>query len=152
VESLSVRQSLAGKHILLIGFTGFIGKVWLAKILEEIPEIAKVYLLIRRQRSTTADRRFEKIVAESPLFENLHVRYGDEFGKLLAEKTEVIEGDITQPGLGIKPETAERLKADLDLVINSSGLTDFNPDLRQALSINIDGTIQLIEFLRECDH
>ncbi len=152
VEKLSVRQSLAGKHVLLIGFTGFIGKVWLAKILEEIPDIGKVYLLIRRQRSTTAARRFEKIAAESPLFENLHIKLGDGFGAFLAEKTEVIEGDITQPGLGIEPQTLERMKSNLDLVINSSGLTDFNPDLRQALSINIDGTLHLIDFLRQCDH
>ena len=152
IERLSVRQSLAGKQILLVGFTGFIGKVWLAKILEEIPDIAKVYLLIRRQRSTSAQRRFEKIAAESPLFENLHLRYGDDFGAFLAEKTEVIEGDITQPGLGIEPKTFERLKSELDLVINSSGLTDFNPDLRQALSINIDGALHLIDFQRRCDH
>ena len=152
VERLSVRQSLAGKHVLLIGFTGFIGKVWLAKILEGIPDIAKVYLLIRRQRSTTAERRFEKIVAESPLFENLHIRYGDDFVRFLTEKTEVIEGDITQSGLGIEPETFERLKSNLDQVVNSSGLTDFNPDLRQALSINIDGTLNLVDFLRQCDH
>jgi hypothetical protein len=152
IEKLSVRESLAGKHVLLIGFTGFIGKVWLAKILEEVPDIAKVYLLIRRQRSTTASRRFEKIVAESPLFENLHVRYGDDFGAFLAEKTEVIEGDITQPSLGIESQIFERLKSELDLVINSSGLTDFNPDLRQALLINIDGTLAVIDFLRRCDH
>jgi alcohol-forming fatty acyl-CoA reductase len=151
IERLSVRESLAGKHVLLIGFTGFIGKVWLAKILEEVPEIAKVYLLIRRQRSTTARRRFEKVVAESPLFENLHARHGDDFGAFLSEKIEVIEGDVTQPGLGIAPATFERMKSDLDLVINSSGLTDFNPDLRQALSINIDGTLHLIDFLRRCD-
>jgi thioester reductase-like protein len=152
IERLSARESLAGKHVLLIGFTGFIGKVWLAKILEEIPEIAKVHLLIRRQRSTTARRRFEKIVAESPLFENLHLRYGEDFGAFLSEKIEVIEGDVTRPGLGIEPATFERLKSDLDLVINSSGLTDFNPDLRQALSINIDGTLHVIDFLRQCDH
>ncbi|HEY8460554.1 MAG TPA: SDR family oxidoreductase, partial [Blastocatellia bacterium] len=152
IERLSVRETIAGKRILLIGFTGFIGKVWLAKILEEIPEVAKVYLLIRRQRSTTARRRFEKIVAESPLFENLHARHGENFGAFLAEKTEVIEGDITQPGLGIEAATFERLKSGLDLVINSSGLTDFNPDLRQALSINIDGTLHVIDFLRRCDH
>jgi long-chain acyl-CoA synthetase len=150
IERLSVRESMAGKHVLLIGFTGFIGKVWLAKILEEVPEIAKVYLLIRRQRSTTALRRFEKVVAESPLFENLHIRYGDDFGAFLSEKTEVIEGDVTQPCLGIEPATFERVKSDLDLVINSSGLTDFNPDLRQALSINIDGALHLIDFLRQC--
>src|SRR5262249_37150471 len=41
IERLSVRETLAGKHILLIGFTGFIGKVWLAKIFEEVPDIAK---------------------------------------------------------------------------------------------------------------
>src|SRR5215831_10931033 len=29
VERLSVRESLAGKHFMLIGVTGFIGKVWL---------------------------------------------------------------------------------------------------------------------------
>jgi long-chain acyl-CoA synthetase len=151
IERLSVRESLAGKHVLLIGFTGFIGKVWLAKVLEEVPEIAKVFLLIRRQRSTTARRRFEKVVAESPLFENLHARHGEDFGAFLSEKIEVIEGDVTQPGLGIAPATFERMKSDLDLVINSSGLTDFNPDLRQALSINIDGALHLIDFLRRCD-
>ena len=152
IERLSVRESLAGKHALLVGFTGFIGKVWLAKILEEVPDVAKVYLLIRRQRSTTARRRFEKIVDESPLFENLHLKYGDNFSAFLSEKTEIIEGDITQPGLGIEPETFKRLKSNLDLVINSSGLTDFNPDLRQALLINIEGTLHLINFLRQCHH
>src|SRR5262249_47415691 len=82
--------------------------------------------------------------AESPLFENLHARHGDDFGAFLSEKIEVIEGDVTQPDLGIAPATFERMKSDLDLVINSSGLTDFNPDLRKALSITIDGTLHLI--------
>jgi long-chain acyl-CoA synthetase len=152
IERLSVRESLAGKQVLLIGFTGFIGKVWLAKVLEEIPDIGKIHLLIRRQRSTPAERRFDKIVAESPLFDKLHSKHGDDFDRFLSEKIEVIEGDVSQPGLGITPEKIGQLRSNLDLIINSSGLTDFNPDLRQALSINIDGTIHLIDFLRRCDH
>ena len=44
----SVRDSLRGKHILLIGATGFIGKVWLANLLTDLPEIGRVYLLVRR--------------------------------------------------------------------------------------------------------
>ena len=32
---------LAGKNILLIGVTGFIGKVWLAQLLSEVPESAR---------------------------------------------------------------------------------------------------------------
>src|ERR1700676_5185419 len=66
VERLGVRETLAGKHLLLIGVTGFIGKVWLVDLLEKIPEIRKVTLLIRRNRTTTGQRRFEKIVEESP--------------------------------------------------------------------------------------
>ena len=152
LPALSVRSALAGKHVLLIGATGFIGKVWLAKILQDLPEIGKVYLLIRRQRSTTAERRFEKIVEESPVFASFHERHGEELPRFIGDRVEVVEGDITRPGLGIDPETRRRLCASLDLVINSSGLTDFNPDLRQALTINVDGTLHLIDFLRQCDH
>ena len=55
---LSVRGALRGKHVLLIGGTGFIGKVWLANLLTELPEIGRVYLLIREHRSATALERF----------------------------------------------------------------------------------------------
>ena len=113
--------------------TGFIGKVWLTKILNDVPEIGKVYLLIRRARSTTAQRRFERIVEESPVFEGFHERYGDELPKFLGDRIEVVEGDVTRKDLGMSPETLQRLRQDLDLVVNSSGLTDFNPDLRDAL-------------------
>jgi long-chain acyl-CoA synthetase len=37
-------------------------------------------------------------------------------------------------------------------VVNSSGLTDFNPDLRQALSINVDATVEVLDFIRRSDH
>jgi thioester reductase-like protein len=151
-EPLSVRRTLAGKNILLIGVTGFIGKVWLAQLLSEIPDIGKIYVLIRRQRSTTAERRFEKIFEESPVFDPLQERLGDRFAEYVAERVEVIEGDVSQPGLGIAPELRARLAASVDLVVNSSGLTDFNPDLRDALASNVGPVVYLTEFLRESDH
>lgn len=150
---LSVHESYRGRTLMLIGFTGFIGKVWLAKLLEDVPEVEKVYLLIRRQRSNSGQKRFEKILRESPLFDPLHTRLGatgEDFDSFIARKVEVIEGDISQPNLGIDPGRLDELKRGLDLIINSSGLTDFNPDLRQALSINVDGTIHLLNFQREC--
>lgn len=150
-EPISMHRSLAGKNILLIGFTGFIGKVWLAKVLQDLPEIGRVYLLIRRQRSTSAQKRFEKIINTSPVFDTLHLKYGDEFGAFLGEKVEVIEGDVSRQHLGIDEAVRQRLYGSLDVVINSSGLTDFNPDLRQALAINVDGTLHLIDFLKDCD-
>ena len=148
----SVRKALGGKRVMLIGVTGFIGKVWLANTLMDLPEIGKLYLLIRRQKSSPAQQRFEKMIEGSPVFDPLFEKYGDRLGSLLAEKIEVVEGDVSQPGLGLDSETAARLRKDLDLIINSSGLTDFNPDLRDALAVNVDSTYHLIEFIRASDH
>jgi fatty acyl-CoA reductase len=148
----SVRKALDGKRVMLIGVTGFIGKVWLANTLMDLPEIGKLYLLIRRQKSSPAQKRFEKMIEGSPVFDPVFEKYGDRLGALLAEKIEVVEGDVSQPGLGLDSETAERLRTDLDLIINSSGLTDFNPDLRDALAVNVDSTYRLVEFIRGSDH
>ena len=152
VEHLNVRESLSGKHLLLIGVTGFIGKVWLVDLLEKIPDIRKVTLLIRRNRTTSAQRRFEKTVEESPTFDTLHDLHGTKLADFLNEKVEVVEGDVSQPGLGLSMEAQTRLQRSLDVIANSAGLTDFNPDLRDALSSNVDSAINLLEFLRKCDH
>jgi hypothetical protein len=150
--TFSVRKALGGKHVMLIGVTGFIGKVWLANTLMDLGEIGKIYLLIRRQKSSPAHTRFERMIEGSPVFDPLFEKYGDRLGALLAEKIEVVEGDVSQPGLGVEPATAARLGGKLDLIINSSGLTDFNPDLRDALAVNVDSTHHLIEFIRGSDH
>jgi len=152
LHPLSVRSTLTGRHIMLMGVTGFIGKVWLVNLLSDLPEVGCIYLLIRRQKSNPALRRFEKMVEESPVFDPLHERYGAGLGRFLAERVEVVEGDASQPGLGLSPEIATRLLSRLDLVVNSSGLTDFNPDLRDALTTNVDAAMHVLDFVRRSDH
>jgi long-chain acyl-CoA synthetase len=152
VQPLSVRRALAGKHVLLVGFTGFIGKVWLANTLLDLPDIGRIYLLIRRQKSNPAVKRFERIVEESPVFDPLYERHGSDLAHFLREKVEVVEGDVTQPGLGIDPEAAARLHERLDVIINSSGLTDFNPELSDALATNVDAALHIMDFVRQSDH
>ena len=71
---------------MLIGVTGFIGKVWLANTLLDLPDVGKIYLLIRRQKSNPAERRFEKMVEESPVFDPLFERYGDGLPRFSARK------------------------------------------------------------------
>ena len=151
-QPLSVRGALAGKHIMLIGVTGFIGKVWLVNTLMDLPEVGRIYLLIRRQKSNTAERRFEKLVEESPAFDPLYERYGVGLARFLAQRVQVVEGDITRADLGLVPEAAELLREKLDVAINSSGLTDFNPDLRDALLTNVDAAVNVVNFVRTTDH
>jgi alcohol-forming fatty acyl-CoA reductase len=148
---LSIRNALCGKHILLIGGTGFIGKVWLAKLLSELPEIGSISLLIRGHRTATALERFQHIIEESPVFDGLAERHGEAFADFLRERVEVLSGDASKPGLGLPPETVQRLGRSLDLIVNSGGLTDFNPELGDALAMNVHSTAYLLDFLRGCD-
>jgi hypothetical protein len=151
-KSLSVRHTLAGKHILLIGATGFIGKVWLANLLTDLPEIGRIYLLVRHNRASTSVERYQRALEESPVFENLAQRHGDGFAAFLRERIEVVDGDVSKPGLGLAPNLRQRLARSLDVIVNSSGLTDFNPDIRDALATNVRATAYTLDFLRECEH
>lgn len=151
-EGFSVRRAFAGKQVMLIGVTGFIGKVWLANTLLDLPEIKRIYLLIRRQKSNPGQQRFQKMIEDSPVFDPLFEKYGDKLADFLQEKIEVVEGDVTQPGLGFTDQVSRRLQTNLDLIINSSGLTDFNPDLRDALATNTDAPLNVLEFVRSSDH
>jgi fatty acyl-CoA reductase len=149
---LSVRESLRGKHIFLLGATGFIGKVWLTHLLTELPEIGRIYLLIRSNRMATSLERFQRVLEESPVFERLAARHGENFAEFLRDKIEVVTGDVSKPGLGLAPEASERLMRSIDVIVNSSGLTDFNPDLRDALETNVRATAHILGFLGECEH
>ena len=152
VERLSVRTALQGKNILLIGVTGFIGKVWLVNTLMDVPDVGQIYLLIRRQKSNPAKKRFEKLIEDSPVFDPLYERHGQKLLEFIRNKVQVVEGDVSQPGLGLDQQNATELRSKLDLVVNSSGLTDFNPDLRDALITNVDASLQVLEFISESDH
>jgi len=151
-EQLSVRASLAGKKILLIGGTGFIGKVWLANLLTDLSDIGRISVLVRRNRSTTSLERFQKMVETSPVYGPLAKRHGARFAAFLRERVQIVEGDVTKPDLGMAPAARAELAGSLDLIVNSSGLTDFNPDLRDALSSNVNAVAHVLEFLRECRH
>ncbi len=151
-DRFSVREALRGKNLLLIGGTGFIGKVWLANLLTELPEIGRVFLLVRHNRNATSLQRFQRVIEESPVFDALAQAHGEGFADFLREKIEVVDGDVSKPGLGLAPEVRERLAKTVEVIINSSGLTDFNPDVRDALSMNVHATYHVLDFLKQCAH
>jgi len=145
LEPYSLVETLRGKELLLIGVTGFIGKVWLANILKALPDIGRIYCLVRRRGVTSAKARFERLLAESPVLRTISQ-------DLITRKIEVVEGDMCEKGLGLDPLVRERIQRSLDVIVNSGGLTEFMPDVRLSLAGNVDSTIHAVDFLEGCDH
>ena len=148
---LSIHDTFAGRHVLLTGASGFLGKVWLAMVLHRVPNVGKLYVLLRPKALRTALDRFERMIATSPAFKPLHELHGPAMAEFIAARVEVVEGDVSLPGFGIKDaELAARLHRDLDLIVNCAGLVDFDPDLREAMSTNVDGARNAAAFTLEC--
>jgi Male sterility protein len=145
-DSLSVQRALSGRHILFTGASGFLGKVWLTMMLDKVPEVGRIYVLLRGKKTQPARARFEQMVNDSFAFSRLHELHGPEFSRFLAERVEVVPGDVSRPGLGIEPALAERILQKLDLVVHCAGQVDFDPELHEAIETNLEGSIHAAEF------
>src|SRR4051794_4382914 len=74
---LDVGATLAGKRILFVGSTGFVGKVALSLLLRRYPNIGRVFVLVRPGAGSSAEDRFFRKVAGSPVFDPIREVWGD---------------------------------------------------------------------------
>ena len=146
----SVRHSFTGKHVLITGASGFLGKVFLAMVLSRLPQIGRIYLLMRPKNGDSAAARFEAIINHSPCFGPLHQEHGAGLSAFISSRVQVLEGDTTRDDLGFDASTAQRLRDRLDLIVNCAGDVEFDPDLRDAIGTNVDGTLRVADFARSC--
>ncbi|MBL0212920.1 MAG: AMP-binding protein [Myxococcales bacterium] len=148
---LDVAQILAGKNILLIGTTGFVGKVALSMLLHRYPEIGKVFCLVRPGAGNTADERFYKKVASVEVFDPVRDVHGANYEAFLRTKIVALPGDIGRPLCNFTDvEFAECEKhGGIHVIINSAGLVSFAPSLESALRINSMGAKNVLDLARK---
>lgn len=148
---LSVVSTLAGREVLVTGFTGFLGKVLVAQLLWEVPQIQRIHVLVRASRTEDAVSRFVRIAARSPAFRSLRERFGDDLGAFLGARVEIHEGDVTEPLFGLDEADVRTLAPRLDAIIHVAGLTDFAPDPRRALEANVEGALHAADLASRCE-
>lgn len=132
-----VLEALAGKHVLITGTTGFLGKAVLEKLIRAVPDIAGIHLLIRgNRRYPDARARFLHEVASSSVFSRLRVEDPAAFGDFIDNKVHCVTGEVTAPNFGLPDGAFEALASRLDAVINSAASVNFREELDKALAIN----------------
>ncbi|HVJ92698.1 MAG TPA: AMP-binding protein [Labilithrix sp.] len=138
---LDVRAQLDGARLLLLGGTGFLGKIFWILLLHRYPEIGKIFLLVRKSAKETSEQRFWSTIATSEAMEPLRKVHGDGLEAFLKEKVVPLDGDVGAPLCGID---VTELKGTIDAVVNVAGVVDFNPPLDEALDTNAFGAQNLI--------
>jgi len=150
LPALDISATFDGKNILLIGTTGFVGKVMLSMLLRRYPNIGKVYCLVRPGMGNTAGERFFGKVATSPAFDPVREVWGDGYESFMREKIYAIPGDIGRPMCNFDDELLAELEANnIECVINSAGLVSFTPPLESGIRINAVGARNVLDVARK---
>lgn len=150
VSSSKVLEQLRGKHVLVTGTTGFLGKVVLEKLMRAVPGIGGIHLLIRgNKRHPDARSRFLDEIATSSVFDRLREERPEAFEAFLEERLHCVTGEVTQPGFGLEPKAVQELAGSIDAVINSAASVNFREELDKALSINTVCLENIAELARQ---
>ncbi|MBM4375867.1 MAG: AMP-binding protein [Deltaproteobacteria bacterium] len=146
---LEPTRLFAGKKIVVVGGTGFLGKVWLSMLLHRFPDLGHVFLVVRPKREQTTEERFWADIASSPTFDPLREAYpGAAFEAFLRDKITPVAGDMARPRVGFSDAFLAEHAGQIAAVVNVAGVVDFNPPLDEALEANAFGVNHLIDLAR----
>ncbi len=145
---LDVSKMLDGARLLVLGGTGFVGKVFWVMLLARYPEVGKIHLLVRSGKGRTSEERFFREVATNECLAPLREQHGEGFEAFLREKIVPIDGDVGKERCGVDPKLVEQLRGTVDAVVNVAGIVDFSPPLDEALHANAFGAQNLVALAR----
>uniref|UniRef100_A0A1I8PGQ9 Fatty acyl-CoA reductase n=1 Tax=Stomoxys calcitrans TaxID=35570 RepID=A0A1I8PGQ9_STOCA len=119
--------------------SGIVGKAVIEKLLRSC-NVRKIFVLLRPKKNFTIAQRLDTIKKEK-IFRRLMSEKPNEFH----DKVVPIPGDVELPLLGIKPEHAQ-LMANVSIVIHSAATVRFDESLRDAIRLNVGGTLENLKF------
>lgn len=137
------------QNILLTGATGFLAKAVLEKIVRAIPDVGRLYLLVRPGRAAGVAERLEREVIDSSIFDYLRHTQGERFMQRVRKKIVAIEGDLSLDRLGLSEAQYGDLAGNITCIINSAAACSFGEQLDHALQVNTLGPARVLQLAQD---
>ena len=115
--------------VLMTGFPGFLGSALLPGILKRTDGAA--ICLVQSKFAALANRRVTELRTADPALEG---------------RIQVVEGDITQPGLGLRADALDEVTEAWHL----AAVYDLAVAREVAVRVNVDGTRNVLDALERC--
>jgi long-chain acyl-CoA synthetase len=145
---LDVSRIFDGARLVVVGGTGFLGKIFLSLLLCRYPNLGRVFLVVRAKDGESPAQRFWNVIAASETLGPLRSMHGDDFEAFLRDKVVPVGGDVGSPLCGLDAGVVRDLEGSIDGLVNVAGIVDFNPPLDDALDANAFGAQNLVALAR----
>jgi thioester reductase-like protein len=134
-----MRQQIYGaamSTVILTGFPGFLASAFLPNLLSRLDGATTVTCLVQSQFRPLAEQRKAEIGEKNPEWK---------------ERIRLVEGDITKAGLGLAPSesllTGQTVEA-----YHFAALYDLALPRPLGMKINVDGTVNVLDFISGCSN
>lgn len=127
------------KCAFVTGGTGLLGASIIKELLQSTS--AKVVLLVRNVAKKKRTKLFNDILAFNG---------GNWSGGLPYRRVQIVEGDVTLPGLGIAPEIKDRLVKEIDIIYHAAAVIKLSGSEAEVKATNVTGTRNVLDFALQC--
>ncbi|PIA60022.1 hypothetical protein AQUCO_00400713v1 [Aquilegia coerulea] len=149
-NGIGIVPFLTGRVFLITGATGFLAKVLIEKILRTMPDVDKIYLLIKANDKDVAMERMMKEIVDTELLVHMRQFYGKSYKEFMLNKLVPIVGNVGESGLGMEVGFADHIANEVDIIVHSAGNTTFDERYDVAIDINTLGPCRMLSFAKRC--
>lgn len=149
-DGIGIVKFLRGKCFFITGATGFLAKVLIEKILRTVPDVGKIYLLIKAKNKEAATERLKSEIINADLFKCLQQVHGKSYQVFMLSKLVPVVGNVCESSLGLEEDLADAIGRDVDIIVNSAANTTFDERYDVAVDINTRGPCHLMSFAKNC--
>lgn len=103
-----------------------------------------MYLLLRSKKGASIEKRLEDLTKNEVFEKLLETANADIFRKLIP-----IQGDVSEPNLGISPADRNMLIDQINVIIHSAATLDFHESLKPTVTTNLLGTRRVMELSKQ---
>lgn len=136
-EESEIAQFFSGRKVLVTGGLGFLGKLLIEKLLRSCPNIATLYVLVRRKDGKSPRERVQQL-AEMPLYERLKREQPD-----FLQKLTVIESNLDATNLGLSSQDRNMI-LDTNVIFHGTTIVRSNQKLRTMANVHVRSTKQIL--------
>ncbi|KAI7983496.1 Fatty acyl-CoA reductase 2 [Camellia lanceoleosa] len=142
------------EKFLVTGATGFLAKVLVKKIPRTVPDVDRIYLIIKAENKEAATERLK-----DELFKRLQQTYGESYQDFMLSKLVPVVGNVCKDNPALEEDVADAIKNEVDVIINFAANTNFDERLlpffsliihMMLLHINTKGPSNLMSFAKKC--
>ncbi|XP_053674488.1 fatty acyl-CoA reductase wat-like [Anopheles nili] len=140
-----VKDFYQGKTVFLTGGSGFLGKLFIEKLIK--CDVKEVLLLLRSKKGVNPQDRLKALLKKEAVFVNFPQQ-----PNLYLDKLKVIEGDVSKPGLAIGNDDLDYVVKNAHIIIHSAADVRFDESLKEAVETNVRGTEHLLKIAENCEN